>query len=91
MNYKMMGRFLAQVLSIEGIFMVPALCISLYFGESAAVKGFLVTLAVIAAIAAILSLLCRGAPSAFNAREGLVCVGLIWIVIPPDCLSSENS
>ena len=81
MNYKMMGRFLAQVLSIEGIFMVPALCISLYFGESAAVKGFLVTLAVIAAIAAILSLLCRGAPNAFNAREGLVCVGLIWIVM----------
>ena len=29
MNYKMMGRFLAQILGIEGIFMIPALCISL--------------------------------------------------------------
>ena len=24
MNFKMMGRFLAQILSIEGIFMIPA-------------------------------------------------------------------
>ena len=30
MNYKMMGRFMAQILSIEGLFMIPALLISLF-------------------------------------------------------------
>ena len=29
MNFKMMGRFIAQIIAIEGIFMLPALVISL--------------------------------------------------------------
>ena len=81
MNFKMMGRFIAQILTIEGIFMVPALGISFYCGDALAVKGFLYTLLIIAGIVAVLSLLCRGAPSAFYAREGLVCVGGSWIVL----------
>ncbi len=94
MNYKMMGRFIAQILAIEGIFMLPALGISLYCGESGPVRAFLYTLAVIAALVAVLSLLCRGAPSAFFAKEGLVCVALCWIVLSavgclPFCISRE--
>lgn len=81
MNYKMMGHFLAQILSIEGIFMLPALGISLYCGEMAAFRGFLDTLLLIVGIVLVLFLLCRGAPSAFRAREGLVCVGISWIVL----------
>ena len=81
MNYKMMGRFLAQLLSIEGIFMIPALCISLYCGDSPAVRGFGLTLLIIAGLTLVLFLLCRGAPSIFRAREGLVCVGISWIVL----------
>ena len=81
MNYKMMGRFLAQILALEGIFMLPALIISLSCGDGMAVKGFLVTLGILLAIVVVLSLVCRGAPSAFHAREGLVCVGISWIVL----------
>ena len=81
MNYKMVGRFLSQILFIEGILMVPALCISLYCGDSMAVKGFVYTLATAAVLAGILSMLCRGAPSAFYAKEGMVCVGFSWIVL----------
>ena len=81
MNYKMIGRFTAQILAIEAGFMIPALLISLYMGEWLAVRGFLYTLALIAAISVVLFLLCRGAPSAFQAREGLVCVGISWIVL----------
>ena len=81
MNYKMMGRFVAQILSIEGVFMLPALAISLFCGESDPVKGFLVALGVIVLAVVILSMLCRGAPSAFYAKEGLVCVGASWIVL----------
>ena len=81
MNYKMMGRFLAQILSIEGIFMLPALGISLYCGDTMAIKGFACTVALIAVLAGILLRACRGAPSAFYAKEGLVCVGLSWVVL----------
>ena len=81
MNYKMMGRFLAQILFIEGIFMAPALGISLYCGDAMAVKGFLYTLLLIAALTTVLMMLCRGAPSAFYAKEGLVCVGFSWIIL----------
>ena len=81
MNYKMMGRFIAQILLIEGIFLIPALLISFFGGESMAVRGFLWTLAVIAVLELVLQLLCRGAPSAFYAKEGLVCVGISWIVL----------
>ena len=81
MNYKMMGRFIAQILSIEALFMVPALLISLFRGESGAVQGFLGTLILIIALSVFLTLLCRNAPSAFYAKEGLVCVGVSWIAL----------
>ena len=81
MNYKMMGRFLAQILSIEGVFMLPALGISLYCGSSMAAKGFCLTIVLIAGLSVILFRICQGAPSAFRAREGLVCVGISWIVL----------
>ena len=81
MNYKMMGRFIAQILTIEGFFMIPALILALVFGESGAFWAFVYTVAAIAVTVLVLSLLCRGAPSAFYAREGLVCVGVSWIVL----------
>ena len=81
MNYKMMGHFIAQILSIEGIFMIPALLISFFCNETGAQRGFLLTLLLIAIIVAVLFLLCRKAPSAFYAKEGLVCVAASWIVL----------
>ena len=81
MNYKMMGRFIAQTLFIEILFMVPALLISLFSGETAAWQGFLLTIAVTLAVAGVLYLLCKSAPNALNAKEGLVCVGVSWIVM----------
>ena len=41
MNFKMMGRFLAQIIAIEGVFMLPALGISIGYGEWNAVRAFL--------------------------------------------------
>ena len=81
MNYKMMGRFIAQILSIEALFMVPALVLSFVFGEIGASYAFLYTLGAIMLTVLVLNLICRGAPSAFYAKEGLVCVGVSWIVL----------
>ena len=44
MNFKMMGRFLSQIIGIEAAFMLPALFISMGYGEQNAVLGFLYTL-----------------------------------------------
>ncbi len=81
MNYKMMGRFVAQILSIEGIFMIPALLISLFGGHTQAARGFLLTMGIILGMVLVLFLVCRGAPSAFYAKEGMVCVGLSWVIL----------
>ena len=81
MNYKIMGRFMAQILSIEGLFMVPALLISLFRQEWMAAYGFLGALGFLLLAVGILWLLCRQAPHAMNAKEGLVCVGVSWIFL----------
>ena len=81
MNYKMMGRFLSQILFVEAFFMIPAGLISLGYREYTAAKAFAFTVALIFAIAWACHRLCKGAPSAFRAKEGLVCVGISWIVL----------
>ena len=81
MNFRMIGRFIAQILSIEGLFMIPAVLISLWCSEWGAIYGFLIALAAIAAFAGLLFVTCRKAPKALDAREGMVCVGTGWIVL----------
>ena len=94
MNYKMMGKFVAQTLFVEALFMLPALGISLFCRDAMAVRGFLITEAVLLAVQAVLFFLCKGAPRVFGATEGLVCVSISWIVMSligclPFCLSGE--
>ena len=81
MNYKMMGRFIARIISIEGLFLLPALIISLCSEEWEAVRGFVYTLGIIIALSGLLLLCCRKAGRLFGAREGLVCVGASWIFL----------
>ena len=72
---------MAQILAIEGVFMIPALIISLCDGSQGASLGFACAITLDILISSILWLNCRSAPSAFYAREGLVCVGASWIVL----------
>ncbi len=81
MNYKMMGRFLAQIVAVEAVFLLPALLISLFLGETGAVRGFLITLAAMGVVCGGLYASCRGAETLFGAKEGLVCVSAGWIVL----------
>ncbi|MCM1183946.1 MAG: TrkH family potassium uptake protein [Roseburia sp.] len=81
MNYKMMGRFIGNILLVEAVFMVPAMLISLFLREIQACRGFVVSLGVILAVALVLKAVSRGSQKGFRAREGLVCVGGSWIVM----------
>lgn len=81
MNYKVMGKFISRILFLEAVFMVPALLISVYGGEWQAIKGFVFSIAIIMFLCIILYLLCKKAKERFFAKEGLVCVGVSWIVL----------
>lgn len=81
MNYKMVGRFLAQILTVEGVFMIPAAVISFANGEIHALQAFLWSLFAICAVVILLFLACRDTKTRFYAKEGLVCVGISWIVL----------
>jgi len=81
MNFKMMGRFISQIIAIEAAFMVPALFISLGYGEGPAINAFLITIGIMLALSGILYALCRKAGRLFGAQEGLVCVALSWMAM----------
>ena len=81
MNYKMMGRFLSLTLFVESLFMLPAVLISVIYGEASAWQSFALTIAIMLAVCGLLHWLCKSAPNALNAKEGLVCVGFSWIVM----------
>ena len=81
MNYRMMGKFISQILAVEAVFMIPALLISLFCKESNATKGFIMALAIIALVVIILYAICKDAPNGFYAKDGLACVGISWIVM----------
>ena len=80
MNIAVICRILGLVLEVEAAFMTPALGIGLYRGEWGGVAGLS------AAMAALLlcGLILRRIPakrSEFYAREGLVTVGLAWVLL----------
>ncbi|HHU05933.1 MAG TPA: TrkH family potassium uptake protein [Clostridiales bacterium] len=81
MNYKMVGQIIAPIMAVEAVFMLPPFVISLFDRDSRTAVAFLLTIAIIMAVAAVLWLWCRKAQKLFQAREGLVCVALGWIVV----------
>lgn len=81
MNFKMMGRFMSLSVLTEVIFMLPAWLISLAYKEGESAVAFSQTIAVMAAVSIFILIFCRRAEIKFYAREGLVCVGLGWVIL----------
>ena len=81
MNYKMMGRLFGLILCAESIFMLPSLILALVDAKGRVALGFGITVLLCAAIGGALLFGCRKAKNDFYAKEGLVCVGLSWILL----------
>ena len=81
MNKKMIGRLLGQLIALETVCLVPALGISLGFGEWNAAAATAVSMGIMLAVSGILWLLCRRTGKHFGATEGMVCVSLGWILL----------
>lgn len=76
-----MGRIISEILAFEAAFMIPPIFICMYEGAHRTMFWFLIITLVTLAVAAVLFFFCRNAKKGFYAREGLVCVGLSWIIM----------
>ena len=81
MNYKMIGKFIGKILLVEAVFMLPAYVISLYYHEEEAVRALLIAMVITLLTGGVMVAMTRGTRRGFHAKEGLVCVGLSWIVL----------
>lgn len=81
MNKKIIARYIALILLIEAVFMVPALLISLFDRSFGGAIAFVISIAIVLAVAGVLHLLSRSASPAFNSREGLITAAFSWIML----------
>lgn len=81
MNFKMIGRIDALFLAVEAVFLLPALLISLADGKLHTAWAFAASILLILAVAVPLLICTRRSKGGFYAKEGLVSVGLGWIVL----------
>ncbi|WP_435892013.1 hypothetical protein, partial [Klebsiella pneumoniae] len=79
-NYMMIVNIIAKITTVEAVFMLPALLISLFLGERASAAGFTFAI-VIMLVISVPVLAKKNIKPDFHAREGLVTVGLSWIVV----------
>ena len=80
MNYRMIFNIICKIVCVEAVFMLPALLISLFHGESGAVLG--IAAAIVLALALGLPFALRKpAKKTLYAREGFITVGLTWIAV----------
>lgn len=81
MNFRMIGRIISFILVVEAVFMIPALLLCAFSGQTASSTAFLISIIIIMAAAFLLWVLTGKAQKGFYSRDGLVCVGLSWIVM----------
>lgn len=61
--------------------MLPAYAISLYYHEEEAVRALLITMVITLLTGGVMVAMTRGTRKGFHAKEGMVCVGISWIVL----------
>lgn len=80
MNYRMIFNIIGKIVCVEAVFMIPALLISLFNGESASILGISAAMGA-AAAAGLPFVLWKPAKKTMYARDGFITVGLTWIVV----------
>ncbi|MBR3382300.1 MAG: TrkH family potassium uptake protein [Clostridia bacterium] len=81
MNFRMIARIISFILLVEAAFMLPAMLLCAFGGQSASAIAFLITIGIIIAVSSMLWLISRNAPKGFYSRDGLICVGFSWIIM----------
>ena len=81
MNFRMIWRILSFILLVEAVFMLPAMLLCAFQKDTVSAVAFLISIGIILAVSSALWLISRKAKKGFYSRDGLVCVGLSWIVM----------
>ena len=82
MNFKLILHIIAYILVIEATLMLPGTLISLALDETEALHGFVLTIGLVLALAALLFVLTlKVKRERFFARDGLLTTGLTWIIM----------
>ncbi len=81
MNFKMIGKIISLILGVEAVFMLPSVLICAMDGDMTGMWSFIWTILIVAAVSAGGIVYCWKAPKGFYAREGLICVGVSWIIM----------
>ncbi len=80
MNIRAIGFFLGHILRLEALFMLPAMGLSFFYGETVAAQAFFLTILVIGVFSGLL-ILQRPRDMRIHSKEGFVTVALSWVVI----------
>ena len=78
MNYRIVIKVLGSLLVFEGLLMIPALLVSLYYGQNDTF-AFLTSIALMVAIGFVMSKV-KGSYKKIKAKEGLAIVAIGWIL-----------
>ena len=81
MNFRMIWRIISFILLVEAFFMLPGMILCIVKGNAWSALAFLISIGIILAAAFVLWFFGRKAKKGFFSRDGLVCVGLTWIVM----------
>lgn len=81
MNYKGILRIISILMLLEALFFVPSMLIAIYDKDYNVLRAFLITTAVLLAIALPIRFFTRKKSGTFYAREGFALVGLSWIIM----------
>ena len=80
MNYKLIANYIGNILRIEGLFMIPALLVSLYHNEFKCVLAFGISIAALLVIGQLMHMIKPKKRNIF-VREGFAIVSLSWLAI----------
>lgn len=80
MNYKLIANYIGNILRIEGLFMIPALLVSLYYREYKCVIAFGISIAALLVVGQLMHIVKPKQRTVF-VREGFAIVSLSWIAI----------
>ncbi len=81
MNYKLLFNLLGRILCAEGIFMLPAAVVSIYYKEAGSFRSILIS-AVVTIIFGVLLMLPRPKTRKnYSAGEGFITVAMAWVIL----------
>ncbi len=80
LNVRLIIRILATVVLLLSLSMIPALCVSLLYGETDTVRAFLMTIVPVATLSSLTAFFINPASSDLRTRDGILIVALCWIL-----------